>query len=209
MLTVTRSFQAEYRIKGSKFLSYINPCDSTEEAEYQLSEIRGIHPTATHHCYAFRVDPTDISEYSQDDGEPGGTAGPPILNAMRSANIVNTIVVVVRYYGGTKLGKRGLIEAYGKSTGLVIEKSALKKLVPTHRFSITYSYDQQTLIDKLTYTFTLFEIESSYTEHVTLVIECPKKELPTFEARLDSLRHLFLNIEKGEPSCHVISKPSE
>ena len=204
MLTVTRNFQTEYRIKGSKFLSFINPCDTTEEAEFRLSEIKDIHPTATHHCYAFRVNPTTLSEYSQDDGEPGGTAGPPILNTMRSANIVNAIVIVVRYYGGTKLGKSGLIDSYGKSAEMVIEQSVLKKLVATQRFTITYPYDQQVLIDKLAHTFTLYEIDSTYTEHVQLVIECPRKEIKTFEERLDNLRHLFLKIEKGDPSCHVI-----
>ena len=123
---------------------------------------------------------------------------------MRSANIVNAIVIVVRYYGGTKLGKSGLIDSYGKSAEMVIEQSVLKKLVATQRFTITYPYDQQVLIDKLAHTFTLYEIDSTYTEHVQLVIECPRKEIKTFEERLDNLRHLFLKIEKGDPSCHVI-----
>lgn len=205
MQTVTQHNRAEYRVKGSKFLSFINPCDTTEQAEKRLSEIRDNHPTATHHCYAFRVDPSVISEHSQDDGEPSGTAGMPILNAMRSANIVDAIVVVVRYYGGTKLGKSGLIDAYGKAAQLVIDQSYLKRIVATHRFTITYPYDQQALIDKLSHSFTLFEIDSIYTEHVQLVVECPEKDLPAFEARLDSLRHLFLNIEKGEPSSHVLT----
>lgn len=205
MLTVTQNFQAEYRIKGSKFLSLLNPCDTTEEAEVRLSDIKNIHPTATHHCYAFRVDPSAISEYSQDDGEPGGSAGPPILNEMRSATLVNTIIVVVRYYGGTKLGKSGLIDAYGKAAAQVIAQSNLKPIVATRRFIITYAYDQQTLIDKLNHTFTLFEIDSTYTEHVRLVVECPEKELPAFEARLSSLQHLLLEVEKGDSSSHVLS----
>lgn len=171
----------------------------------QLSEIKDLYPTATHHCYAFRINPSSISEHSQDDGEPSGTAGMPILNAMRSANIVNTIVTVVRYYGGTKLGKSGLIDSYGKAAELVINESNLKPLVATRRFVITYSYDQQSLIDKLNHTFTLFEIDSTYTEHVRLIIECPEEELSTFEARLNSLRHLLLNVEKGDSSCYVIS----
>lgn len=171
----------------------------------RLSEIKDLHPTATHHCYAFRINPSSISEHSQDDGEPSGTAGMPILNAMRSANIVNTIVTVVRYYGGTKLGKSGLIDAYGNAAERVINKSNLKQLVATRSFVITYSYDQQSLIDKLNHTFTLFEIDSTYTEHVRLAIECPEDELSAFEARLESLRHLLLNVEKGDSSCHVIS----
>lgn len=204
MLTVKQNNLAEYRIKGSKFISVINPCDTTEEADERLSKIRDTHPTATHHCYAFRVNPSFISEHSQDDGEPSGTAGLPILNAMRSANIVGAIVVIVRYYGGTKLGKSGLIDAYRQAAELVINQSALKPIVATRRFEITYPYNQQAIIDKLNHSFTLFEIDATYSKHVQLVIECPEKELPAFEAWLDGIRHLLLKVKKGDLSSHVL-----
>lgn len=205
MQTVTKIFQAEYRVKGSKFISFINPCDTTEEAEKQLNEIREMHPTATHHCHAFRVDPSEIIEHSQDDGEPGGSAGLPILNALKSANIVNAIIVVVRYYGGTKLGKSGLIDAYGKSAGLVIEQSVLKKIVATQRFEIIYSYDQQSLIDRLNHSFTLFEMDSSYTEHVKLTLECPVQSLKRFEEKLSTVSHLLLDVQKKGKYSRVLA----
>lgn len=204
MLTVTQNFQAEYRVKGSKFISFISPCDTTEEAELQLSRVRDIHPTATHHCYAFRVNPSEISEHSQDDGEPGGTAGLPILNAMRSANIVNAIVIVVRYYGGTKLGKGGLIEAYGYSASLVIEQSVLKSIIPTQRYEVLFTYDQQSVIDKLKHSFTLFEVESSYTENVQLILECPSKKAKYFEKKLDAIHHLLIGLDKKGISFRVL-----
>lgn len=204
MLTVTQNFQAEYRVKGSKFISFISPCYTTEEAENQLSRVRNIHPTATHHCYAFRVNPSEISEHSQDDGEPGGTAGLPILNAMRSSNIVNAIVIIVRYYGGTKLGKGGLIDAYGSSASQVIEQSVLKSIVPTQRYEIIFSYDQQSVIDKLRHSFTLFEVESSYTENVNLMLECPAKEAQYFEKKLDAIRHLLIGIDRKGISFRVL-----
>lgn len=206
LLTVTQQYQADFKIKGSKFVSFINSCDSTEEAESRLYEVRDLHPLATHHCYAYRVDPATVSEYSQDDGEPGGTAGLPILNAMRTANIVNTIVVVVRYYGGTKLGKRGLIEAYGKSADLVIDKATLKKVIATRRFEIIYSYDQQSIIDKLKHTFTLFEIDATYTEKVRLILECPSADEQPFERELNKFRHQFIHIEKKGIYSRVLAK---
>lgn len=205
MQTVTKIFKAEYRIKGSKFISFINPCNTTEEADKQLKKVRNNHPTATHHCHAFRVNPSTVIEYSQDDGEPGGTAGLPILNAMKSVNIVNTVIVVVRYYGGTNLGKSGLIDAYGKSAALVIEQATLKKLVATQRFQITYSYDQQSLIDTLKHSFTLFEINSDYTEHVKLLLECPVSDLQRFEKKLNTVRHLLLDVQKKEIYSRVLS----
>ena len=204
MLTVTHNFQAEYKVKGSKFISFINSCDTTKEADLRLSEIHDMHPTATHHCYGYRVDPAEISEHSQDDSEPGGTAGLPILNAMRSANIVNTIVVVVRYYGGTKLGKSGLIDAYGKSASLVIERALLKKCISTRRFEIIYSYDQQSIIERLKHSFTLFEMDADYAENVRLILECPSDDVQRFEKKLNSIRHLLLDIEKKGSYSRVI-----
>lgn len=164
-----------------------------------------MHPTATHHCHAFRVNPSDIAEHSQDDGEPGGTAGLPILNAMRSANIVNAIIVIVRYYGGTKLGKSGLIDAYSTSASQVIDQSSLKKIVATQRFEITYTYDQQSLIDTLKHTFTLIEMDSAYTEHVMLILECPVKDLQWFENKLNTVRHLLLKVEKEGKYSRVLA----
>lgn len=164
-----------------------------------------MHPTATHHCHALRVNPSEVTEHSQDDGEPGGSAGLPILNAMKSANIVNAIIVVVRYYGGTKLGKSGLIDAYGKSAGLVIEESTLKKLIATQRFEITYPYDQQSLIDTLKHTFTLFVMDSVYTQHVKLILECPAKDLQRFEKKLSTVQHLLLGVEKQGKYSRVLA----
>lgn len=203
MLTVTEQFEGDYRVKGSKFLSYLIPCDSTEKAENHLTEIKSLHPAATHHCYAFRINLSKITEYSQDDGEPGGTAGLPILNVLRSAEIVNAEAIVVRYFGGTKLGKSGLIDAYGKAAELAKERAKLKRIVPTHHFTITYPYNQQSLIDKLNHTFTLFEIDAAYTENVRLVVECPESELKRFENRLARLSHLLIHVEKGSPSYHI------
>lgn len=123
---------------------------------------------------------------------------------MRSSNIVNAIVIIVRYYGGTKLGKGGLIDAYGSSASQVIEQSVLKSIVPTQRYEIIFSYDQQSVIDKLRHSFTLFEVESSYTENVNLMLECPAKEAQYFEKKLDAIRHLLIGIDRKGISFRVL-----
>lgn len=204
MLTVTDNFEAEYRIKGSKFLSFINPCDTTKEAELRLGKIRDLHPRATHHCYAFRVGPSDLLEHSQDDGEPSGTAGLPILNTLRSAGLINSILFVVRYYGGTKLGKSGLIDAYGKSAASAIDASDLKKLVPTRQYTIHYSYEQQSLIDKLQHTFNLITIDTIYTDTVKWTVECQQSASQTFSNQLERHRHVMIDIEEGPASYKVL-----
>ncbi len=205
MYSITQTYTADYRIKGSKFLSCITPADSTKAAEKYLEEIKSLHPTATHHSYAFRVDPGNLMEFSQDDGEPSGTAGPPILNVLRSSDLVNVMSIVVRYYGGTNLGKSGLIDAYGKAVEQALENAKLKIIVPTQQFSITYPYNQQSAIDKLKHTFTLFEIDAIYAENVTLQVGCPVDEQAAVFNALSSMEHLAIEVEKMGQSYHIHS----
>lgn len=163
-------------------------------------EIRKIHPSATHHCYAYRFDPGDPVESSQDDGEPAGTAGLPILNTLRSYGLINVMCVIVRYYGGTKLGRSGLIDAYSIAAGDCIEQARLESVTPTIRFFISYPYDQQSLIDQLKHSFELFEIDADYTARVHLLVECKDTHVQAFEKRLQSIEHLLHQFEKKEKS---------
>jgi len=201
--TITKAYETDLKVKGSKFIAFISPCNKIESADLYLDSIRGKHTTATHHCFAYRIDTAQCHEFSQDDGEPSGTAGAPILNTLKSAELVNIICVVVRYYGGTKLGKSGLIDAYSSATQSVISKAHLHKIIPTKQYEIVYNYDQQTLIEKLKHTFTLFEIDSQYTAHVKLVMECPAAESDTFEERLNSISHLLISFQCISSSYHI------
>ena len=202
--SITESYEADYRIKGSKFLSYLIPCNDSESAEKCLEDIKAIHPTATHHCYAYRVEPGNCMEFSQDDGEPAGTAGLPILNEMKSDQIVNAICIVVRYYGGTKLGKSGLIDAYSAAARMAIQKASIKKIIPTCVYTIRYPYDQQSLIEKLRHTFTLYESDAAYAESVTLKLECPISRQAAFEKRLKAIAHLLISVDKENRPSHIM-----
>jgi uncharacterized YigZ family protein len=152
--TVKKSYQETFREKGSKFIGYLFSVSSKEEFEKQLKEIVSEYPDATHHCYAWRINPNKIKEFAQDDGEPSGTAGLPILNRLKSFEIVNCGCVVVRYYGGTNLGRSGLIQAYGQTAELCLQKASLQTLIPTQNFEIIFPYAQQTHIDQLKKTLT-------------------------------------------------------
>lgn len=203
--SIIRAYEADYRIKGSKFLAFLTPCSGAEKIEWKIESIRELHPAATHHCYAYRIDPVDCKEYSQDNGEPAGTAGVPILNEMKSAGLVNALCIVVRYYGGIKLGKRGLIDAYSTTARVAIQKAELKKIVPTICYSIKYPYRQQSLIEKLKHTFTLFESGSDYTEEVQLLLECPLHQHKNFEKKLHAIAHLLISVDKRDVSYHIVS----
>ncbi len=163
--------------------------ESKEAFEDRLQKIKSKYPDATHHCYAWRINPHKIEEFAQDDGEPGGTAGLPILNKLKSSEAVNCACVVVRYFGGTKLGKSGLIEAYGHTAQLCLKQASLLMLIPTKNFKITYSYSEQNKIDQLKNSFDLKEIDAQYLENVTLRIACRTEQANDFLARLKQLEH--------------------
>lgn len=173
MKKVLHSTSDSFREKGSKFTGFLFPAKNKRIFEEELEKIKSKYPDATHHCYAWRLNPTKLEEFAQDDGEPGGTAGLPILNQMKSFEVINAGLVVVRYYGGTKLGKSGLIDAYGHAALLCLSKAQLKSIQLIRKVQIVYPYPEQNAIEKLTHQFDLQELETSYLEEVTLTIACP------------------------------------
>lgn len=205
MHTITETFTSDYRIKGSKFFGFLSPASSAGEVDKLLDSLREDHHSATHHCYAWRINPEDLQEFAQDDGEPSGTAGAPILNVMRSAGLVNALLVVVRYYGGSKLGKAGLIDAYGNAARLCIEKAELREIVPVQYFAIRYSYDKQSLIDTLNHRFSLHQKDAEYLGDVTLKIACPLSSLESFKNYLSSIEHELVSVDELETG-HLLKK---
>ena len=122
-MTLAASGSDEIIIQKSRFLGYASPCASEEEALAFLREIREEHRNATHHCYAYLIgENAGITRYS-DNGEPAGTAGLPILDVLKSRNLVNCCCVVVRYFGGTLLGTGGLVRAYTQSAQNAVFKA--------------------------------------------------------------------------------------
>ena len=123
-----------YREKGSKFIAYAAPCSSEAQAKELLESWRKEHHQARHLCYAYRFGPEGIIFRANDDGEPGNSAGTPILGQLQSFDLTNVLVGVVRYFGGTKLGVGGLVQAYKTAArdaienGVMIEKEVQKQL---------------------------------------------------------------------------------
>lgn len=189
-------FSESFREKGSKFISYLFPTSSKEHFEGKLDGIKSEYPDATHHCYAWRINPTNTEEFSQDDGEPSGTAGLPILNKLKSYDMINCGCVVVRYYGGTNLGTSGLIQAYGNSAELCLEKASLSTVIPTKNFKITYPYNQQKEIDQLKNSFDLKEIDAQYTDKVSLTMACRANNADAFDKALQELKHKGIAVTK-------------
>ncbi|MHA1612044.1 MAG: IMPACT family protein [Promethearchaeota archaeon] len=118
-------------VKKSKFITSASPVHSIQEALDFLLRIQAQHKKASHHCYAYRILTKDSSgeiiQKIEDDGEPSGTAGKPIIYVLEKQEIVNTIIIVTRYFGGAKLGKGGLVRAYSKSASTIIQAIGLKE----------------------------------------------------------------------------------
>jgi uncharacterized YigZ family protein len=140
--TISAPAEGVFRDRGSKFLAYAYPIRSDNDLKPVLAKLKADHPKANHHCWAIRLG-TDRSVFRlNDDGEPSGTAGRPILNTLLSKDLTNILVVVVRYFGGTLLGVPGLISAYKAATEAALEQADIISKTVNDVYTITFEYPQ-------------------------------------------------------------------
>jgi uncharacterized YigZ family protein len=147
--TIENPSEGFFKDRGSKFYSFAYPVRNEEEIKRKLLDLRELHPKAVHHCYAWRLG-TDKNHFrANDDGEPSGSAGRPILNTIYSAQLTNLLVVVVRYFGGTLLGVPGLINAYKVSTeAALVDAEVVEKSVMDH-YLITFPYEKMNQVMRI------------------------------------------------------------
>ena len=138
--TIARAAETTYRQLSSKFLVYAYPVETEAEIKVHLDALRKRWFDATHHCYAWRLGAKGEHFRANDDGEPSSTAGKPILGQLLSQEITNCLVVVVRYFGGTKLGVPGLIAAYKESTALVLSECEIVERTVDVVIDVSFSY---------------------------------------------------------------------
>jgi uncharacterized YigZ family protein len=171
-------------IKGSRFLATVAPVTSVEEAEAFVERIRTARAGATHNCWAWRVGPTGETFRSSDDGEPGGSAGRPMLRQIEGHGLTNTAVVVTRWYGGVKLGVGGLMRAYGGATGQALDRVARRTVVVTRRVALEYPYDCSGAVEGFLAAHRLAPLSSDYGASVRLVFELPEREVESLAREL-------------------------
>jgi len=144
--TIKNTFEAEIKIKGSKFISNLFPAGTVEKSLECLQTIRSVHPKANHHCFAFKIGCPVYNYRSSDDREPSGTAGKSIMGQLDSFDTTNIICVVTRYFGGTLLGTGGLIRAYRDSAKEVLMLAELVEIKPEYLYKVTFRYDRLPMI---------------------------------------------------------------
>lgn len=162
-----RTVEAELRERKSRFLAVVGPASGEAAAQHRLAELRARYADATHHCWAWRLGPR-AAERSSDDGEPAGTAGPPILQVLRGAALSDVMAVVVRWFGGVKLGKGGLVRAYGDATRLALETLPVVVRVPSERIAVELPYPLLGAVMRLVRPPQVELAEESYGETVRL-----------------------------------------
>jgi len=138
--TISGMASGEFRDRGSKFIAYAYPAYNEEEWKAALEEVRKLHPKARHHCYAYRLGLDRNNFRANDDGEPSGTAGRPILGQIDSFGLTYVIVIVIRYFGGTLLGTSGLINAYRESTALALQEADIIERTVEEVYRISFDY---------------------------------------------------------------------
>jgi uncharacterized YigZ family protein len=140
--TITAPVESIFRDRGSKFLGFAYPISSDADIKPILAKLKAEHPKANHHCFAIRLG-IDRSVFRvNDDGEPSGTAGRPILNTLLSKDVTNILVVVVRYFGGTLLGVPGLINAYKAATEEALAQATIIEKTVNDVYTIAFEYAQ-------------------------------------------------------------------
>ncbi|HLP92396.1 MAG TPA: YigZ family protein [Saprospiraceae bacterium] len=138
--TLSAASEGEFKDRGSKFLAYAWPVRSEAEALVHLEALRKEHFKARHHCFAWRFGPDGSRFRANDDGEPSGTAGRPILGQIDSFNLTDIVVVVVRYFGGTLLGTSGLIQAYKEAAAEALRHAEIKECLVKDHFLLDFDY---------------------------------------------------------------------
>lgn len=168
---LTEKGEGHFKDKGSKFYAFALPISSEDELKPLLEEIKSIHPKARHYCFAYRMGEKGEIYRANDDGEPGGSAGKPILNVLLSNQLTNTLVVVVRYFGGTLLGVPGLIHAYKEAAKLAIETATIEEKTSNDTFEIAFGFEQMNEVMRILKENNVKIIEQIFHEKWGLIFE--------------------------------------
>lgn len=187
----------EYIEKKSRFICYCRPVKTSEEAEAFIAEIRSKHWDARHNVYAYVLSENNIMRCS-DDGEPQGTAGVPVLDAIRKAGIVDAAVVITRYFGGILLGTGGLVRAYSHSSSLALKAAQPVRMIPCTECSVTCSYSRYGKVSALVPSCGGVVDDTSFDEDAHIYFHIKTELLHDFEKQLADATSGEISAEVGD-----------
>ena len=186
-LTIKGESEGLFKDKGSKFIAKAYPVENEGQVNHD----------ARHHCYAYRINPEDEQFRSNDDGEPSGTAGKPILNQLLSKELMNVMVVVIRYFGGTKLGVSGLINAYKNATIEALNNSSIVKQFIYRQIEIRFDYLLMNSVMRLIKEEDADIVEQNFNLNCVIKIQIKKSGLEKIIFKLQELHEISFDVLKN------------
>lgn len=209
-LSIEKPSESLLKEKSSKFYAYAYPVKTEEDIQVYIDQLKKDHLKARHYCYAYILGPDKMQFRANDDGEPSGTAGKPILGQIEKLNLTDTLVVVVRYFGGTKLGTSGLIKAYKESAAIALNQASIKEFFIMAKVLITTSFDQIGPIMNLVSNSNLEITNTDYSDVVKIYTQIrfseAEKEVLMIKAQLLNrpVEDVDLQTKTGETSFEII-----
>ena len=183
-LTIKERSSALIKEKSSKFYAYAFPVEDIAEVELQLSQLRKEHLKSRHVCYAYFLNADRQAFRANDDGEPSGTAGRPIMGQIEKLGLTNTLVAVVRYFGGTKLGTSGLIKAYKEAAAEALEKSNVIEKLITSNVDMTCTFEAFGNMMNIVNGLSLNILNVDYADNAVIKVEIRKSEVDSTIAKV-------------------------
>ncbi|MCR5438644.1 MAG: YigZ family protein [Selenomonas sp.] len=202
------SIETLYEIQKSKFITHLRHVDSEDEARTFIQAMKKKYFDARHNCSAYVLGESADKQKSNDDGEPGGTGGNPILEVIRKNDLTNIVVVVTRYFGGIKLGAGGLIRAYSHAAVLGVEAATVLAMTPFIQLDAVVSYDLLATVEHWMRQKEIRSLEADYAENVILHLLIEPANLETVKAALTDLTAGRAALTTGDESLIAIPADS-
>lgn len=188
-LTLSKTSEGLYKEKGSKFLAFAYPVSDEEDVKKFLENLRKQYYDARHHCYAYILGKNQDQYRANDDGEPNHSAGDPILGQIRSNGLTNTLIVVIRYFGGTKLGVGGLITAYKTAAGQAIANNEIIEAIIKKKVTLEFAYLVMNQIMRLVKDFDLEIIDQTFDNTCSLQVLVRQAAYDSFSHKVGEINH--------------------
>lgn len=194
--TIASPSEGVYKEKGSKFLAYAYPVRNEEDIKLRQEELRKTHHAARHHCYAWKLGLGEDVYRANDDGEPNNSAGKPILGQITKYDVTNILIVVVRYFGGTKLGVGGLINAYRSAAEDALQQAKIVKRQLHNHYLLSFTYAQMNDVMTLVKELDLKQYDQQFELTCTLKVTTPAGQADALESRFEEIEGLEFNLLK-------------
>jgi uncharacterized YigZ family protein len=190
----TPDTESLFKDRGSKFIGYAFYVENEDDIKERISEVKKIHYSARHHCYAYRIGSEEIKFRANDDGEPSHSAGDPILGQIIAKDLTNVLVVVVRYFGGIKLGVGGLIQAYKAAAKEILDECKIETRTINKLFSVTLEYTELNQIMRFVKENNLNIVEQKMEMNCEIILSIRLKDADTIFDKLSKMHKLKTKI---------------